>query len=322
MVNLEHRLTVDDMIVEYAMYKVNHDYEPEFSIAEFMDFLHNFSEKIPVDDVLDDGIQLFQRFFARLMEKDWIYKDKNDLPMSIEYVEQINDSMIHIGPKLSDYNRSVINTYFMGESRVKEIRDEIEKYLSSFPKRQIDTTVQVSKEELHIGKCVAAQMMTTIWLSGLEIHMEWNHWPSQCQDIQKYLIDIDLAEVIGLDSMKAQLLEFYQEMAKRIAIMYHQNHNLVIDSASNFYLANSNYRLLTKGYEELVKTAYSPYKSSLSVNLAQDIIHTTSPVPGVYFEDDDVDYKTKSDSIQDEEIHKLVKSIDDTLAKQTQKQEA
>ena len=30
MVNLEHKLTIDDLIVEYMMYKVKNGYEPSF----------------------------------------------------------------------------------------------------------------------------------------------------------------------------------------------------------------------------------------------------------------------------------------------------
>ena len=43
MVNLEHRLTVDDLIVEYAMYKVKNGYEPKYSTSELIDFLHFFT---------------------------------------------------------------------------------------------------------------------------------------------------------------------------------------------------------------------------------------------------------------------------------------
>ena len=38
MINLEHKLTADDLIVEYMVYKVKNGYEPSFLISEFMDF--------------------------------------------------------------------------------------------------------------------------------------------------------------------------------------------------------------------------------------------------------------------------------------------
>ena len=35
MINLEHRLTVDDLIVEYAIYKVKNGYEPKYSWKDY-----------------------------------------------------------------------------------------------------------------------------------------------------------------------------------------------------------------------------------------------------------------------------------------------
>ena len=45
MVNLEKILTVDDLIVEYIVYKVKNGYDPKFLASEFMDFLQFFSEQ-------------------------------------------------------------------------------------------------------------------------------------------------------------------------------------------------------------------------------------------------------------------------------------
>lgn len=63
MVNLEHNLTVDDLIVEYMMYKVKNGYEPQFLTSEFMNFLCFFEKKMPIQDVLYEKEKLFQRFF-------------------------------------------------------------------------------------------------------------------------------------------------------------------------------------------------------------------------------------------------------------------
>ena len=40
MVNIEHKLTVDDLIVEYMAYKVRNGYEPSFLTSEFISFLY------------------------------------------------------------------------------------------------------------------------------------------------------------------------------------------------------------------------------------------------------------------------------------------
>lgn len=45
MVNLDHILTVDDLIVEYMMAKINNGYEVFFTISEFMELLHILNQQ-------------------------------------------------------------------------------------------------------------------------------------------------------------------------------------------------------------------------------------------------------------------------------------
>ena len=133
MVNLEHKLTVDDLIVEYMMYKVKNGYEPSFLTSEFISFLYFFESKMPVVDSIYENDKLFTRFFERKAESDWsrtvswITKEKEIVPhMDMVYSERDNDYLIRANYKLSDFDRSVINTYFMpggqwGEGKTKEI---------------------------------------------------------------------------------------------------------------------------------------------------------------------------------------------------------
>ena len=39
MVNLEHKITVDDLIVEYAMARLKNGYNPNFKSSDFIKFL-------------------------------------------------------------------------------------------------------------------------------------------------------------------------------------------------------------------------------------------------------------------------------------------
>ena len=68
MINLEHNLTVDDLIVEYMMYKVKNGYEPQFLTSEFMKFLRFFEKKMPIQDVLYEKEKLFQRFLKEKLK--------------------------------------------------------------------------------------------------------------------------------------------------------------------------------------------------------------------------------------------------------------
>ena len=109
MVNLEHDLTIDDLIVEYMMYKIKNGYEPSYTINEFIDFVHFFESKFDVKDSLYDGKKLFDRFFERKSKNDWFSKPHMDMI----YSKSDKDYIIKANEKLSCYDESVIYTYFM-----------------------------------------------------------------------------------------------------------------------------------------------------------------------------------------------------------------
>lgn len=282
MVNLEHKLTVDDLIVEFMMCKVKNGYEPSFLASEFMIFLRFFEKQMPVEDSLYDSEKLFKRFFERKSDSDWsttlwIKQEKIIQPhMDIEYSDEHSDYLIKANYRLSDYDRSVINTYFMDEGMGKyddykgqtfKIRSIIKEWLTNFPKRKIDESIEVDEQNLSIGKCIAAEIITNIWNSYTDIQIQNHAWPKQCKDMEKYLFEIDLANIIGVKSIRKELIELYNVLSKRVAILYQQDTNLKISSSSNGYLAYANYKLLFKGYEDLINMSYGAYKKSLEIDI-------------------------------------------------------
>ena len=315
MVNLEHKLTVDDLIVEYMMYKTNNGYEPSFSTSEFINFLYFFESKMKVEDALYENEKLFKRFFERKNESDW----SNESHMNMIEDEISNDYIIQANYRLGDYDRSVINTYFMdggmGEytdfkGQVFEIRKIIEEYLADVPKRKIDNIIDIDENDLLMGKYVAAQIIQNIWESHIDKLIENQEWPRQCKDINKYLLETDLSTIINLKSIKKELLELYNAISKRIAIMYHQDRNLQISSFGGSYLAMVNYKLLIEGYENLFSIAFGKYNKSLNINLSTLTFRESHELGGVYYWDDDPDIKTTTTSIDDKNVKNLVRSLD------------
>ena len=315
MVNLEHKLTVDDLIVEYMMYKTNNGYEPSFSTSEFINFLYFFESKMKVEDALYENEKLFKRFFERKNESDW----SNESHMKMIEDEISNDYIIQANYRLGDYDRSVINTYFMdggmGEytdfkGQVFEIRKIIEEYLADVPKRKIDNIIDIDENDLLMGKYVAAQIIQNIWESHIDKLIENQEWPRQCKDINKYLLETDLSTIINLKSIKKELLELYNAISKRIAIMYHQDRNLQISSFGGSYLAMVNYKLLIEGYENLFSIAFGKYNKSLNINLSTLTFRESHELGGVYYWDDDPDIKTTTTSIDDKNVKNLVRSLD------------
>lgn len=316
MVNLEHKLTVDDLIIEYMMYKVKNGYEPKFTTSEFISFLYFFEIKMKVEDSLYENEKLFKRFFERKVENDWSTTDfitgKKDIKshMEMEYSEKDKDFVISANYKLGDYDRSVINTYFMNKAKVTEIRNIIDEFLSNQSKRKIDESIGIEEKDLMIGKYFSAEIITQIWLSHISKQIEYQMWPKQCTDINKYLFDIELAEIIGVKSIKNELIELYNVLSKRIAILYKQDENLKVTSYQSSYLAYANYELLIQGHEDIIKTTFGPYKKSLNIDLSALAFTESHEIDGVYFEDDDTEVKTTTLSVGNDNAKKLVRNIE------------
>lgn len=320
MINLNYELTVDDLIVEYMAYKVKNGYEPEFTVSEFKSFLDFFQSKMEVKDVIDDNERLFKRFFVRKNKNDWHMGDffetvGRELHMEMIYSEEEKNYVIKAGYSFSDYDMSVINTYFMDKGKTAKTRSIIDEFLSSQSKRTIDESMKIEEKDLMIGKCFSAQIITQIWLSHISEQVEYQMWPKQCTDINKYLFDIDLAQIIGVKSIKNELIELYDVMSKRIAILYKQDKGLKVTSYHGSYLANANYELLIQGYEDIIKTTFGPYKKSFDIDLSTLTFTEIHEVDGVYFEDDDPELKANTLSIENDDTKKLVKNIEKILTK-------
>ncbi len=310
------------------MYKVNNGYEPKFSTSEFISFLNFFESKMPVQDSLYENEKLFQRFFARKIESDWLTinfntNKKQIAPhMDMVYSEEDKDYIIKANYKLSEYDRSIINTYFMDNGMSKfdnfkgtaaKIREIIGEYLSDQTKRKIDQTIEIDDDTLMIGKYLTAEIVKNIWNSYINMQIEYHKWPKQCKDIDKYLFEIDLAKIIGLKSMKKELLDFYKVISRRIAILYQQDKNLKISNCSSGYLARANYELLINDYQEIFEIAFGKYKSSLDIDLESLTFKESHEIDGVYMFDEDPSIKTTTSQIGNDNIKKLVRILDKSI---------
>lgn len=321
MINKEHKLTIDDLIVEYMICKIENNYEPNILASEFMDFLHYFEEKKEVEDVIYDGRELFERFLERKIKSNWNrtidYSTMEQIPVPHVEIKSSNENDYLIKPnyEFSHFDRSVINTYFMPKKEVESIRDIILEYLKDKPKRKIDMSVEVNENKLNIGKLIASEIIINIWDSYVKENIKKHIWPSQCTDINKYLLEKDLAEIIEVKSIKKELLELYEVISKRIAVLYSMDNKLEISSYDNGYLAHANYKLLIQDYEELIKIAFKPYGSSIEINLEKYSLKKIIPIQGFYDYYDDVDKKTINDKVGNANAKKLVKSIDKEINK-------
>ncbi len=283
MVNLEHKITVDDLIVEYAMARLKNGYNPNFKSSDFIKFLDYFlkNSNIQIYDILLDDKKLFKRFYDRKMEHDW-----NDYPhLNIELKNK--EYIIKPNYMFSDFDRSIINTYFIYDSRVDELREILNYYLSAVEKKRVlNENIKLNELEMEVSKYYAAKVFKKCWENHINDEIKCGLWPKQCTDIEKYLLNQDLAILIELKSIKKELIKFYKVLSKRMALLYNKDKNLQISMGSNKYLAYSNYNTLI-GDNEILKDNFKKYKMNEN-----------------YYDED------FSKSRNDLKIKKIVKAID------------
>lgn len=247
MVNQEHKLTVDDLIIVYLIEKTKQGYIPEVTEEEFMDFLKYFISKKEIQDMLWDYNQLINRLIERKNKEDWF-----DDP----HIEFTQDGILKPNYKLSLYDESVINPYFMSKRRKQEIKDYVTEYLKKFPKRTLTISDEkniVPKEECKLS---SALLMEYLWKYYIDKKTEERKYPKQCNDIIKYLIEEELAPKIELESVREKYLNFYLDFARKVSCLLDRDPNLKIDNYWSHFLAYSNYQIITNDSQENILRSF------------------------------------------------------------------
>lgn len=292
MTNKEHKLTIDDLIVEYMIEKLEKGYKPEYTGKEFMGLINLFKDMgIEISDKLYDTKKLFKRFYERKEDREWSNvvnwqtMEKQILPhIDINYDKENEDFILSANYRLKEYDRSIINIYYMKDKRVKEIRNVIDTYLKNQPKDEIDLNTKTSPKEERLAKRYAAEIIQSIWDSYVQEKIHFGVWPNTNTDINKYLLEEDYAKKYGIDSLREQLLNLYKVLCKRLAIMYHNDKNLIISTYKTDYLARHNYEKLIKDYENLMNIAF--YKDKIMKLDFSKKIFEEENIVGIYAYDD------------------------------------
>ena len=161
-----------------------------------------------------------------------------------------------------------------------------------------------------IGKYMAAKIVAQIWGRYVEKYCNLGMWSAQCDDINKFLFEIDLAKVIGVPSIAAELLELYTTFSKRIAILYHHDKNLMVSSYGNVFLAKSNYSLLIDGYEKIIANTLGYFREPLKFDLSLSSFANEYQITGTYDWSEERAVKFKLKVLESDENIRIVNGFD------------
>lgn len=290
MIKNKKSLTIDELIIIYLAEKIKLGYEIFTSLEEIIDFVtyFNHNKKYVRNSSFENN------------NSDYIldYCNQNN---HLEVVDNV------IKPTNEFGKNDVLDTqfsYMISDDKIR-IRAIIQSYLQKFSKRQINIENKVvSQNSLACGNMYSILMINTIWNCYTQKYIDAKCWPVQCTDIEMYLFQNDLASIIGLPSIKSQIMSFYDTFSKRLAVLMEEENELLVSNSENLYVANSNYECLIKDYEGLMT-----YCSSKKFNISITFSKLYQIFPNIFTSEEKQMYIT-NDTIKNDDAKKLMKTIE------------
>lgn len=298
MINLEHKLTVDDLVVNYLAEKTKKGFINGFEQKEFLDFLTFFKSHFEVMGDITDYNTYIENFIKRKNKRDW--SDKPHITFQ--------DGVVKPTYEFSSYDESVINTYFKSRKDKENIIKAIMDYLKENNPKPISSSTIIG-QDLESAKLFSATLFLNIWSSYTNSYIDEKRWPSQCKNIYKYLIEDDLAPRIEIPSIKQDLLKFYNDSYTLVGAMQQSDDKLEISSYSNGFLAYANYLNFVNNLNQKELLKYlSDMDFTMNFSIDEIKIVTVDSAPCYY--EDDYDYISKKHHLkQDEKAKQLVKVL-------------
>lgn len=260
-------LTSSDLIIEYMILKVKNGYEPCVSIEELTSFLsfykhyQSFNVKKELTDILDD-------FFA-MQTKRW---GKN------LRIVQTHTGALKPTYRLTDTSSTVACQ--LTKSSLSEIQSPIYHYLNVLSKRRIDVCISISRENLKTGKYVAAVIVRLVLDELREMYFQMAPDNLKYMKIERVIFsdEFDSDEVL---KMRKQILQFYDLISKRVAVLLEQDLSLKIARQTDKCLAKANFNLIVSGYEDFVDQYV---KSNVYIDVCSGTykVYCTSPLASLF----------------------------------------
>lgn len=225
-----------DLINGYIAQKIKSGYEPRCTKEELIKLLDFMSYFLKYYNPTTKYELVLEEYISGMGSKDKVWniaKGNFDYPALV------------IRTKKGFY----LPTYNLKESiESEEIKELFAKFLEhNCSKRRLNETIQVDEETSLFGYRCASAIILYLWEKKIHKYMESGFWPEQCRDINRFMLEMDLASVIKLPSLKEELLSLYHTISKNIMLLSQDNPNFQMSNQDSALLAKSNFDLAMGG---------------------------------------------------------------------------
>lgn len=257
------KIVLKDLIIEYLIYKITNGFGTNFTLNELKQFL-KFLEKQNCNFMLTAD---FEKQISKFVNEN----SSNNEHFCFSYCKEINDYVISADYDLNPSDLSNLSIYYWNKEQIDYLHNLMHDYLIRNEALAImkknDNRIRLKKSEK-----IASIFVNIVWNSYIEQLIKKSLWPKQCKDISKYLLEFDLAKVIGVDSIKTKLLKMYKDLTERIYLLYNNDENLKISTDCNQYLAYFNYQYIVGEYAAFFHQMFGLHKNALFIDVASSIM--------------------------------------------------
>lgn len=292
----EKACNCNNIITEYIVEKVRNGYELSCTSEELMEVLEMATSFVDVNT----------KNFCDAVER---YIEGNASKRKVWSVRQ-GDFVYNPIVKRTE-SGLIIPTYDLSRPSQSVMDYALSQYLTEFmkrncEKRKVDETISIDYQTTQFSQSAAAALVCDIWSKKIGRLIENGRWPIQCTDIKEFLIDQDLASIIKESPMREDLLNFYFDVANRIALLSVKDYNFRMTNYDNEVLAKANFDFVIDGY--------SYYRTVDGRSEAVVVDHWDYVIENII---DRYDGNTKRTKLEDPKVLKLVKDLNATRPSDT-----
>lgn len=241
--------TLDGLITKYITEKTRRGYDASCTSEEIADFLDFISYYVIVNSSHTNYKEALRYYLNSYESKSKKWSTIKEDFVYTPIVKQLESGLV-----VPTYDLIYeLPEYGAFNSEEEAYDDAVNFYLSMYmeyncPRRKIITEVDLDDETVQFGENAAAALVLQIWNNRKNRYQKDGSWPTQCNDIKKYLLDRDLSSIIELPAMRDELIDFYLTVSKRIMYLSQDDSDFRMSNFEEEILAKSNFDLVMDGY--------------------------------------------------------------------------
>lgn len=259
------QLTINDLLIEYMITKIELGYDPKYTMDEFESFLNFINGRLNIafDQDKYNRKTVLDNFYNKMYEYYWSYVDGQE-KINTPHIKRVDDNLLVATDRLGRHDRCATNLCKLNKKESNNLKKNIKHFLSGQKKRGINTSKVPSEESMVIAKEMIIKLIYIMLQNYYENLIEERLALIETRDIY-YFVPYEVSDIM----IERELTDFYLDGVKRLAYLLDENPDLIISNDENYCLSYANYNYVTKYYGSLL---FIPFNKHFVIDSRQEQI--------------------------------------------------